>query len=356
MWAIPTQSGDTQYLTVVNQNSDPSQNASVYVAPQQGQINWNTTRPIYDVRLGRKLSPTEATKVDLTQDGFRWYALPPADVTTPVVKVVRGASGLYEATVTINKSKPMTGIPVQLNVSKGTDTATVYSATGLRVKLPLAESDAAGSYTVRVIELLSGLSSSTTVKIAGKSISLPISSVKVYDRLSVAAFDQRTKVPLTIALTPAQEADPQILAQANRLVNFYSNRGRAVQLGRIEPNGVVVSLQPLKAIQRYPQWKTINSDLILLGSPSTNVLLLDQARGYLLAEKAENLTAETVVIDYVYSPFVGEYNAINILANDLNGMTAGVDSILGKSVTVTSKPTLIQPPTPTLHSRYLKTQ
>lgn len=331
MWAIPTQSGDTQYLTVVNQNYDPSKNASVYVAPQRGKLTWNTTRPIYDVRLGRKLTPVEATKVDLTQDGFRWYALPPSDVSTPMVKVARGASGLYEATVTISNPTPITGIPVQLTVRKDNDAATVYSATGLTAKLPLAESDTAGSYTIEVTELLSGLSSSMKVKIGGTSVSTSASSVKVYDQSAIATFDQRRELPLTIALTPTQEANPQMLAQANRLVNFYTNRGRMVQLGRVEPKGVVVSLQPLKAVQRYPQWKTINSDLILLGTPSTNVLLLDQMRGYLLPAKADNIAEATAVIDYVYSPFVGEYNAINVIANDVNSVTAGVDYLLDVS-------------------------
>jgi len=77
VWAIPTSCLDTQYVTVVNQGyaegdeakerllpADPKAtkpevwkfkgNASLYVKPQTGVLKWNTNRPIYDVRLGRK--------------------------------------------------------------------------------------------------------------------------------------------------------------------------------------------------------------------------------------------------------------------------------------------------------------
>ena len=78
VWAVPTLAGDTQYLTVVNQATPPGGNASRVILPQTGHLTWHTDRPIYDVRLGRKLTADEAKTVDLTREGFQYYALPPA--------------------------------------------------------------------------------------------------------------------------------------------------------------------------------------------------------------------------------------------------------------------------------------
>ncbi len=68
------------------------------------------------------------------------------------------------------------------------------------------------------------------------------------------------------------------------------------------------SLQPLKSQQKFPQWRTIAADLVLLGTPQTNVLLFDQARGGLLEREKE--------VQVTYSPFVGEYQALNLIASD----------------------------------------
>ncbi len=76
IWAIPHQTGDVIYVTVVNWGYDGTKNASQFVKPQTGKINWNTTRPIYDVRSGKKLTSQEAQTVDLTKEGFAVFALP----------------------------------------------------------------------------------------------------------------------------------------------------------------------------------------------------------------------------------------------------------------------------------------
>ena len=100
----------------------------LYVKPQTGALRWHTDRPIYDVRLGRKISPEEAASVDLTKDAFRWYALPPDEVTKPEVAVEKNVSGFYHARVTMHSAGPMGGIPVQITVTGPQDSATrVYS-------------------------------------------------------------------------------------------------------------------------------------------------------------------------------------------------------------------------------------
>ena len=77
LWAIPSAAGDVQYVTVVNYGFEEGKNGSEFGKPQTGKLAWNTDRPIYDVRLGQRVEPDKAVSVDLTKDGFQWYALPP---------------------------------------------------------------------------------------------------------------------------------------------------------------------------------------------------------------------------------------------------------------------------------------
>lgn len=335
IWAIPTRAGDTRYVTVLNEKHDQNLSNSQHLVAQSGTVVWNTERPIYDIRKGRKLTVQEATYVDLRTEGFQWYALPPSEVTTPSVTATKGTDGFYEAFAAIEGSDPiigpMTGIPVELTVTnrESGDTATVYSATGLTAKLPLKNTDAPGVYTVTVKELLSGLSSSMSVVVQAPPAANPETTVILSREADIGKFADRTNVPLTVALTAEQNGDPAIVEQANRLVQWFIQRGRAAQLGLAEPNGVVVSLQEYRSSYvKYPQWKTIESDLVLIGSASNNVLLLDQARGLLLPKRGADLAAGQAAVSVAKSPFVGEYHALNIITNDAAGLTAAVDRLL----------------------------
>lgn len=321
VWAVPTIAGDTQYVTIVNQAVPDGRNASRVIKPQTGTLAWNTSRPIYDVRLGRKITSAEAKTVDLTKDGFQFYALPPAPVVAPKVAVTPNADGFYRAIVTIANPQPMRGIPVQITVTQGSQTATVYSATGLVAKLPLAVNDRAGTYTVTATELLSGLSGQSSVSVPGRT------SVKsTSDVSALARFVARKSIPLTIALTPEQMADGETQLAAKMLAAYYKKQGRKAQILLIEPNRVVLSLQPLAAAQPFPRWKTIDSDLILFGLPSNNILLLDEARGSLLPD-AQSLPPDRGLVAVTYSPFVGERNVVNILARDPAGMRDAVSHL-----------------------------
>ena len=132
-------------------------NASLYVKPQNGTLTWHTDRPIYDVRLARKLTPEEAASVDLTTDAFAFYALPPAEPTVPVVTVAKGTSGFFEAYATIANPQPIRGIPVKVLIYRDNEYAELYGASGWPIRLPLTERDRPGKYEVAVTELLSGL-------------------------------------------------------------------------------------------------------------------------------------------------------------------------------------------------------
>jgi hypothetical protein len=346
LWAIPTHCAETQYVTAVNQAfaegeeaaemlrpADPKAvrpeawktkgNASLYVKPQTGALRWNTDRPIYDVRLGRKITPEEAASVDLTQDAFRWYALPPGEVTKPEVVVEKNVSGFYNARVTMHGAGPMGGIPVQITVTGPQDSATVYSTTETDTRLPLSIADP-GDYLVTATELLTGLSESAHVTTVQDSKPALKPAVRVRDSAGLAKFVARKSAPLTVALTPEQSADPGLAQQAKALVAFYRQQGRAADIRKIEPGDVVESLQPLRSPNRYPQWKTISSDLVLFGTPANNVLLFDQARGQIFPQNLAIPAAGQAEIIYTRSPFVGEYNAVNVIANDAAGIAAAV--------------------------------
>ncbi len=359
LWAIPAACGDTQYVTVVNQAfaegdeanemlrpADPKAskaeawktkgNASLFVKPQTGAIRWTTDRPIYDVRLGRKLSASEASTVDLTRDGFRWYALPPAEVVPPELAVAKGVAGFFEAKVGMRNGVEMSGIPIQLTVSRGEEGVSVYTTTGAApARLPLSEQDTAGDYLVTATELLTGLSQSAKIQLTAAAPASRKNGVRMPEASAVAKFATRKHVALTIALTAEQEKDPRIVQQARALAEFYRQQKRVVpeKFGRITPGGIVESLQPLKSPHRFPQWKTTATDLVLIGTPATNILLLDQSRAQIFPRTfADPAPGEADVI-YTRSPFVGEYDAINILATNPADIAAAVSAIISSAKT-----------------------
>lgn len=349
VWAVPSRCADTQYLTVVNQASadgdetkerllpaDPKAtkaepwkfkgNASLYVKPQSGMLKWNTDRPIYDVRLGRKLTAQEAAQVDLTQDGFRWYALPPAEVTKPEIIIDKEVSGFYEARIVLQGAQHMGGVPVQLTVSGPNDTATVYGITESTMRLPLRETDD-GNYTITATELLSGLSETTKISNHAAPTVSPRAQVQVREQAVINKFAVRKKVPLTIALTPEQEKDKTLAAQAQALKAYYQKKGRVVAIDTVKPGGVVESLQPLRSPNHFPQWKTATTDLVLFGTPANNILLLDQARGEILPRNFAPPGPSEAALLYTRSPFVGECDALDIIATDDAGFTAAVQKL-----------------------------
>ncbi|HEY3898447.1 MAG TPA: hypothetical protein VGM54_07530 [Chthoniobacter sp.] len=350
IWTIPTRCADVQYLTVVNQGyaegeeaqerllpADPRANkpefwklkgnASLFVKPQTGALKWSTDRPIYDVRLGKKITAEEAAQVDLTKDAFQWYALPPREITKPEVSVEKGVSGFYEARVTMSGGPRMGGVPVELTVTGPNDTATVYGVTEISTRLPLRESDD-GEYTITATELLTGLSETAKVTNHATTTVTPRAQVQVREMAVVTKFAARKKVPLTIALTPEQEKDSALEAQAKALKDYYQKKGRTVSLGSIKPGGVVESLQPIRSPNRYPQWKTSTTDLVLFGTPANNVLLLDQARGEVLPRNFAPPGPTEAALLYTRSPYVGECDALDIIATDTAGFTAAVQKLV----------------------------
>ena len=69
------------------------------------------------------------------------------------------------------------------------------------------------------------------------------------------------------------------------------------------------------------------ADLVLFGTPSSNVLLLDQARGQLFPDGITVPLAGEADVIYTRSPFVGEYDVVNVIASDATGITAAVGAL-----------------------------
>ena len=289
IWAVPHQTDDVTYLTVVNAAVKAGQSTAEAFVPQTATLKWNTTNAIYDVNRGEKVT---AQTVDLTRDAVALYAVPGAPISAPKVSFAPGADGFYRANVNVGPR----GVPVELTIASGEQSATIYGASGAPIALP-AKVGQAANFEIAATELLSGQKATTTLNVKtapAKSEILP----------EVRAFAARTNVPLTIALTPEQSQNAQIGALAAKLRDYYRKAGRTVTIGSIEAGGVVVGLQPTRAMQKYPQWRTIEADLVLLGTPADNVLLLDQKRGGLLDDEGTRVT---------FSPFVGEYQALNLV-------------------------------------------
>lgn len=325
IWTIPTRAGDVKYVTVVNWGYLPGHNADVYVKPQVGRLHWHTHRPIYDVRLERRVTPRQAGRCDLTHDAFQWYALPPARVTRPELAITVSPSGGYVARVVVKNPHSIRGIPVQLTVSRGTHQATVYSATGLAAQLPLGSGDPAGRYKVRATELLSGLSTSQTITVAarGPQPDAVQASTIMVNPAEIAGFARRRAMPLVLAMTPKQKRNPKIMAMARGLLRYYRRKGRKVHIKTLRPGAVVVSLHWTLPIQPYPQWRTISADLILLGSVGDNLLIYDEARGGLLPVAV----AGPALVKVTQSPFDGGYDVLNVVADTIHGLKGAVHAV-----------------------------
>lgn len=318
VWVIPSISGDVQYVTVVNQavptdTSGKPQNDSRFVRPQVARLSWKTDRPIYDVKLGRRLTPEGASSCDLTEDGFRLYALPPREPIAPSLKFAAGARGYLVAEVL----GPYKGLPVRLDVSRQGRTVHIFTATGLEAELPVAVDEAVSEFTIVATELLTGKSRPARPS--------PVRPAARRGRDHLREFAARKDVPLVVALTEEQMADPELKSRAERLVGAFRAAGRRAELSRAGPLGVVRGLQQVKPSFRYPQWETEETDLVLMGSPRDNVLIFDQARGGFIGWSAPQAGNWCVV--RTFSPFVGGFQALNILASDRGGLVAGMETI-----------------------------
>jgi len=327
VWAIPMTAGDTQVVTVVNWGVVPRSNASAVVKPQHGHLSWTTTRPIYDLRRGRKLTEQEASDVDLTTDAFQVYCLPAHEPGPPALRLHSTPQGQLTCTVSLGDGPVLPGIPIAVRVSLGSDTTTLFTASGATLTLPVTTHDA-GQLTIVATDLIDGLATTSTSTLTAAPAAAGGGSASA---AAMARFLARTQ-RLVIALTAEQRADAAVSALATQLQSALTAHGRSAEVRTIAANDLVVSLQPALPACHFPHWSTIPADLVLLGMPTTNVLLLDQARGRLLPPGLGSLAAGHALVSVSLSPFVGEFQALNLLASDHDGLAEAV-RLVGLSAT-----------------------
>lgn len=311
VWAIPHTTGDVQYVTVVNWSFEPGKNASQFVRPVEATIEWKTDKPIYALPDGNRLTAAEAARVDFRRNGSALFAIPAREPTPPTIAIQNTESG---AIVVRADVAGMHGVPIRIEITRADKTDELFGASATDIVLPRHPD--ATPIRVTVTELLSGKSAEKT------HTPVPVSPIANTRHDAIGRFVAR-KAPLTIALTPAQADEPAVKEAVRRLQEWLKGRGRESQIARVEPNGVVLSTQPLLGSQTFPRWKTIESDLILIGSVKDNVLIRDQARGALLDPDDTGALV-------TYSPFVGEHNVLNLLVDNVQNLSAAVDAVISE--------------------------
>lgn len=334
VWIFPSVAGDCRFVTVANfapAAGDPGtelhvpeearellkgfRNAARAVAPLRPVLAWAPGMRAWDLADGRPVDP--AAPLDLETAAVRVLVVPAAPPTAP-----RLAAGLAsDGMVTVRVDIPgCSGLPVELTV-QGAQLATVWGAAGQVVRLPLKRSDA-GTWRIACRELASGLASTIeVVNPPAPDASMADGGVLRIGATGLAAFASRDR-ELVVALTAGQAADPAIAALAERVRAHYAAAGRRVRLGRADPSDVVLHQQAIEPLLRFPRWQSIEADLILFGSASDNVLLLDQARGGLLP------AAPGPALVHTWSPFSGLCHAINVLGSDPAALAQAVDVLV----------------------------
>lgn len=328
VWAVPHRTGDVDYVTVTSWSSTPGKDSVREYTPASAGLRWTTERPIYDLVAGKLLSAAEAATCDLTKDAVRVYALPPAPLGAPTLTVTLAADGFLATTPVVTAAgKPVAGVPLELIVSgPGSASATLWSASGRLTRLPVSRGDRAGAYTVTCTELCSGLHASASATIAAGGAPAATGPALV-ETAALTRFLARKDVPLAIALTAAQQADPALQALGERLVAACVKAGRPAHLAAVSPSSTIIGVQPYAAAQDHPKWQTIASDLVLLGDLKSNVLVYDQGLGDLFPPEVYRQEAGSALVRVTCSPFVGNYQCLNVLGADAATLTKAVTAV-----------------------------
>lgn len=317
IWAIPHLAGNVEYVTVINYSAEPGRSTAEHVPPRTGQLNWTSPRPVYDVRAGRKLTSDEARQVDLTTESFQLYALPPSDPPPPSLKVEVDDRGCFTARV---ETGDVRGLPVEVTITFNGTSATLYRVTGEQFHLPLEIYDEPGEYVISATDLVTRQTGETRVVVPANGPSRPATVSPHLTR-----FAARKDVPLVIALTDHQHADQAIAGLAARLAAHLRNIGRDVHVVQASPDaerGVVVAEHPADQGTARPRWRTIDADLVLLGTPNDNVLIRDQALARLVPPRVEGPELRVT-----YSPFVGGRQVLNLLGDGVAALTVLVERV-----------------------------
>ena len=314
-WVIPFRNGDVQYVMAVNvaTHPRPKQANLLTILPRVSNMHVQKGATIRTLD-GRAVNiVNNQTSVDFGQDAFAAWVVTPPSTGALNIRFEAASDDLYQATIT-TVDPGQRGLPVELKLSAGDDHATIFGATGSPIPLPLRPSDKTERVTVTATELTTGHQLVTEFAPA-RQAAVAVSSPRAMDS-AVRAFARRSQRALTIGLTEAQAADPAYCAIAERLAAHFRSHRNSVSVKKVVPGEIVLSPQPFNLVAAYPRWRTEATDLVLLGSATDNLLLFDQARGLLLPD-ASDMQAARPHACVTHSPFVGEYDALNLLGANI---------------------------------------
>jgi hypothetical protein len=337
VWTFPSVAGDCLFATVANFTPAPLdgaeppkvhgrqdeatvtllqsyRNACREVKPVAAPLAWKTDRVAYDLSAGTAVPA--GTPLDLTTAAVRLLVFPEQPPTAPVVA--------FEDEAIRTAMPGCVGLPVEFVFEQGDRSVTLWAAVGDTVPWPdVLRDGTAWRYTCR--ELATGLEARGSVPTQPHpNAPHSDSASRAAQHRGLAAFAARMGRPLVVALTARQSANPAMLALAEQLRAHYAAAGRTVRIGRADPTDVVLHQQPIQPLLRAPRWHTIPADLILLGTPADNVLLLDQHRAGLLPDAAD---APRVV--HTWSPFRGGCHVVNLLGADSDMLEQAVSKLTG---------------------------
>ncbi len=305
-------------------------NLSKFVQPVEPRLRWHLPagHHLYELRSQRELSPAEGTVCDLRKHPFAVYAITPAPVSAPSYTLSLAPSGFIQISPTI---PALDGIPVAVDIRTGKETVRVYSATGLTTRLPVHVSTLNEGVRIelRVRELLRNTSQgyrplALTEKRQRKTLAAECREA-FDDGAAIPAFGRR-RVPLMIGLTPRQRSSRRLLSAVQQLSAQLKRLGRSVEIRSITPGDLIRSPRRYAAILKYPFWSSPEADLILLGTPRENFLLFDLARGGLLLP----VPKAGYRLQYLWSPFHGEFDAVVIQAPDDDGVVRGIHALMDR--------------------------
>ena len=266
------------------------------------------------------------------------------------------------------------------SIGTGED-VTVWAGSGngasSSVLLPLSAGDPPGAYNVTVTELLSGTAATTVITVPAAAATAtgqqPLAAaaalrsrrqqplvlrvggtnVTVFDAPAVSAFasgaarNGPSGGRANIALTPLQAANPTLAAAAQALASFLSGPGARVGVrastaapgNATYPDGIVEALQPYSALtMRYPQWRTVPGDAVLVGAAvapagsadaaaMANALLFDLARSHVLPARISGVQEGTAYVAVVKSAFLGDAWLLVCAANSVADAVAALEAV-----------------------------
>jgi hypothetical protein len=282
VWLVPHQTHDILYLTLSDQSTRIT--SSVVLLPGHA----NKSSVYYNTLTGKIITLPSTITFSDDQPRFLMLAQVPTTINTPSVTFEVSNTTVPRAancTVTVSVSG-LIGLPVQLNVSLAGITRTFSFTSGIPHSLPLTRSNS----TLRQFELIAmdsitgKTSLSTAVNVEPMDLSEPSTCAVMFSE-QVKAFLNRSSQPLTLALTEEQATNSSFQSLIASVLTMVNEHNRSCSLGLVAPvnstnDGVVTMLQPLNDMAGHrPQWRTVASDLILLGLPRNNVLMYDQSEG-----------------------------------------------------------------------------